>query len=61
LPKLGLIITLPVLVMVASLASDEFHLGTSLISAVVLTLGSWLVFIVGLSLTIPLWPTFITG
>jgi hypothetical protein len=61
LPKLGLIITLPVLVMVASLASDEFHFVTSLISAAVLTLGSWLVFIVGLSLTIPLWPSFITG
>lgn len=61
LPKLGLVVTLPVLITLASTASDEFHFSTTLISAAVLTLGSWLVFIVGLSLTIPLWPTFITG
>lgn len=61
LPKLGLVVTLPVLIVLASTASDEFHFSTTLISAAVLTLGSWLVFIVGLSLTIPLWPTFITG
>jgi hypothetical protein len=28
---------------------------------VVLTLGSWFIFIYGLKLVIPLWPKFITG
>jgi Tripartite tricarboxylate transporter TctB family len=32
-----------------------------ILSVVVLTLGSWLIFIKGLSLVIPLWPKFITG
>jgi len=29
-----------------------------LINAVVLTIASWLIFIVGLKLTIPMWPSF---
>ena len=43
---------------VASLAGDEFSLRDSLINAAVLTVGSWAVFIWGLNLIIPLWPTF---
>lgn len=56
LPRLGLIVTLPVLVIVSSLAGDEFHWKDALISAVVLTIGSWVIFIWGLKLTIPVWP-----
>ena len=59
LPKLGMILSLPLLVLIASYAGDEFHLGEVLINSVLLTLFSWLVFIVGLGLTIPLWPTFL--
>jgi hypothetical protein len=59
LPRLGMIVTLPLLIGVASLASGEFRLKEVVINAVVLTLGCWLVFIKGLSLTIPLWPTFL--
>ena len=58
LPKLGLVIALPVLVVVAALGSDEFHGLTAAISAVILTLFSWLVFVKGLGLTIPMLPSF---
>ena len=61
LPRLGMIVSLPLLIIVAALAGDEWHWKDSLISVVVLTLGSWLIFIKGLSLVIPLWPKFITG
>jgi hypothetical protein len=58
LPKLGLFITLPLLVLGAATASQEFHWKDALINAVVLTVFSWLIFIYGLNLTIPLKPWF---
>ena len=61
LPKLGMILSLPLLIIVAALAGDEWHWKDSVISVVVLTLGSWLIFIKGLNLVIPLWPSFIAG
>lgn len=61
LPLLGLAIALPILIIMCSLAGDEFHWKDAVISVVVLTLGSWAIFIKGLSLVIPLWPKFITG
>lgn len=61
LPRLGMMISLPLLIIVAALAGDEWHWKDSLISVVVLTLGSWLIFIKGLNLVIPLWPTFLTA
>ena len=61
LPRLGMIVTLPLLIGVASLASGEFRIKEVVINAVVLTLGCWLVFIKGLSLTIPLWPVFLAA
>ncbi|MFZ2986486.1 MAG: tripartite tricarboxylate transporter TctB family protein, partial [Ideonella sp.] len=36
---------------------QEFSWKGAILNAVVLTLLSWGVFVVGLSLTIPLWPT----
>lgn len=59
LPRLGLVCTLPLLVLAASLASDEFSLKSTLASAVLLTALSWAVFVKGLGLTIPLWPAFL--
>ncbi len=59
LPHLGMFIALPILVVVAASAGDEFRWKEALINAVVLTAGSWFIFIWGLSLTIPLWPSFI--
>ncbi len=61
LPRLGLVLSLPLLIIVASLAGDEFHWKDAIVSIVVLTVGSWLIFIKGLSLVIPMWPYFITG
>ena len=52
-------LTIPVLVMIASLAGDEFHWREALINSVVLAVGSWAIFILGLKLVIPLWPTFL--
>ena len=54
-------ISLPLLIAISSAASGEFHWKEVLINSIVLTIGSWAVFIKGLSLTIPLWPDFITG
>ncbi|MBL8348900.1 MAG: tripartite tricarboxylate transporter TctB family protein [Burkholderiaceae bacterium] len=61
LPLLGMAVALPVLIVMVSLAGDEFHWKDAVISVVVLTLGSWLIFIKGLSLVIPVWPKFIVG
>jgi hypothetical protein len=61
LPHLGLVVALPILVVVAALAGDEFHAGEALVNAAILTAGSWVIFIWGLKLTIPLWPSFIAG
>jgi Tripartite tricarboxylate transporter TctB family len=59
LPHLGMIIALPILVIVAAKAGDEFHWGEALANAAILTLGSWLIFVLGLKLTIPMWPAFL--
>ncbi|EGJ12081.1 MULTISPECIES: tripartite tricarboxylate transporter TctB family protein [Rubrivivax] len=59
LPHLGMFIAIPLLVVISAAAGDEFHWRDALISAVVLTAGSWAIFIKGLSLTIPLWPAFL--
>ena len=61
IPRLGMVASLPLLIFIGSLASDEFHLKEVVINCIVLTVFSWLVFIKGLGLTIPLWPTFIAG
>jgi hypothetical protein len=59
LPRLGMALTIPLLVIISSLAGDEFHWRDAIINSVVLTLGSWGIFILGLKLVIPLWPTFL--
>jgi hypothetical protein len=59
LPRLGMVVSLPILIIVAAMAGDEFHWGEALVNAAILTVGSWLIFIVGLKLTLPLWPTFL--
>jgi Tripartite tricarboxylate transporter TctB family len=61
LPRLGMVVALPLLVVGAAAAGNEFHWRGALINAVLLTLGSWVIFIWGLKLSIPLLPSFITG
>lgn len=61
LPRAGMVIALPLLVITSALAGDEFHWGEAILNAAILTAGSWLVFIYGLNLTIPMWPTFMSS
>lgn len=61
LPHLGMFIALPILIVVAALAGDEFHWGEALLNAALLTVFSWVIFIWGLKLTIPLKPSFFGG
>jgi len=58
LEPLGMLISIPVLIVLTSLAGDEFHWKGVLISAVVLTVASWAIFVLGLKLTIPVLPWF---
>lgn len=61
LPRLGMFITIPVLILMVSFATTEFRWLGVVINAAVLTIFAWLVFVVGLKLTIPLWPTFVAS
>ena len=58
LPRLGMLITVPILIFMTSLAGDEFSWKGVVASAVVLTVGAWAIFILGLKLTIPVYPWF---
>jgi len=58
LEPLGMLLTVPVLIIITSLAGDEFHWKGVLVSAIALTAASWAIFILGLKLTIPVWPWF---
>lgn len=59
LPKLGMAIALPLLIGVGSLASGEFRIKEVLANCIILTIASWGIFIKGLGLTLPMWPTFL--
>lgn len=59
LPRLGMIVTIPLLIVAVSFAGDEFSWLGVLVAAVVLTVFSWLIFVYGLNLTIPMWPAFL--
>jgi hypothetical protein len=61
LPKLGMAICLPLLIAVSSVGGGEFHWKEVLVNVIVLTVGSWGIFVKGLGLTIPVWPTFLAG
>jgi hypothetical protein len=56
LPRFGLAVAMPLLVILSSLASKEFSWLSALINSAVLTVLCWAVFVAGLGLRIPLWP-----
>jgi hypothetical protein len=60
-PAMGLITAIFALVIIASKAGDTFVLKEVLLLATILSVGSYLAFIVLLKLQMPVWPTFITG
>lgn len=57
--RLGMVVSIPILIVIVSLAGDEFSWPGVVAAAVVLTAMSWFIFIWGLKLTIPLWPAFL--
>lgn len=61
LPAMGMIIAIYALVIISSLAGNEFNLPKVLILGTVLAIGSYIAFIWALKLQIQVWPTFITG
>jgi hypothetical protein len=61
LPRLGLIVTLPLMIILASFAGEGFRWASAIASAVVLTALSYAAFIWGLGLVIPVWPTVFGG
>ena len=60
-PPMGLIAAIYALVIIAGKAGETFSLKESLILATILSVGSYLAFIMLLKLQMPVWPTFITG
>jgi hypothetical protein len=61
LPAMGMIAAIYGLTIVSALGGDEFDLKEVLIVATILSIGSYLAFIVLLKLQFQVWPTFITG
>jgi hypothetical protein len=61
LPRLGLVLTLPAVIVLAAFAGDEFKLKEALLNSAILTLMSWVIFVWGLRLVIPVWPVFLVG
>jgi hypothetical protein len=61
LPRLGMFMTIPLLIVMVSFAGDEFSWKGVIANSIVLTAGSWVIFIWGLNLTIPLKPVFMGG
>jgi hypothetical protein len=61
IPAMGMILGIFALVIIASLAGNEFNLKGVLVLSVILAVGSYLAFVVLLKLQFPVWPSFITG
>ncbi len=59
LPLLGMLAAVPILIVMVSFAGAEFSWKGVLVASVVLTAFAWFVFVWGLKLTIPLYPSFI--
>ncbi len=59
LTQLGFVVALIGLISVASRASHEFKWRDTLISMIVLAIASYLIFVKGLQLQLPVWPKFL--
>lgn len=57
LPRIGFLLSFPVMIVLTAAGNREFVWKEALLNATVLTALSYLVFIYGLKLNIPLWPT----
>jgi hypothetical protein len=56
LPRLGFLISFPIMIVLTSAGGSEFRWKDALLNAAVLTAMSYLIFIFGLQLNIPVWP-----
>lgn len=61
IPALGFVLSTLIIVIVAARAGPQFRLRESIILAVVLTVGSWLVFVLALNMQLPSWPSLALG
>lgn len=61
LPAMGMIAAIYGLTFVSSYAGEKVNLKEVFVLATVLSIGSYLAFVVLLKLQFPVWPTFITG
>ena len=59
LPRLGFVVSLVLLIVLTSMATREFTWKATLASVAVLAAGSYVVFVKGLGLQFPVWPTFL--
>jgi Tripartite tricarboxylate transporter TctB family len=59
LPRLGMVISVALLIMISAVASHEFKLRDTLISIVVLVALAYGMFVKGLELQFPVWPKFL--
>lgn len=60
-PAMGLIAAIFAAVIISSMAGSRYMFRNALILAVILAIGSYLVFVLGLSLQFQVWPSFISG
>lgn len=60
-PAMGLIVATLAAVVIARMAGERFRWAGAVALAAVLTIGSYLVFVLGLNLQFQVWPTFIAG
>lgn len=56
LPKLGFLISFPIMIVITSAGGNEFTWKDAVLNAFILTAMSYAIFIYGLKLTIPVWP-----
>ena len=56
LERLGLVVSILLLIAVGAPAARELRLAETIVAAAVLILLSWAIFILGLGITIPVWP-----
>lgn len=61
LPPMGLVAAIFALIILASLAGDEFNLKEVLVLSAILSAGSYATFVLLLRLPFVVWPSFITG
>ncbi|HQR09729.1 MAG TPA: tripartite tricarboxylate transporter TctB family protein [Casimicrobiaceae bacterium] len=61
LTKVGMAISVVILIVLASAASAEFRPKEAIVSGILLAMLAVGVFVVGLKLQVPIWPTFLQG